>query len=253
MTPTGDPLRSYAIGDIHGQIGLLHRAHALIAADRARTGDGAAPVIHLGDLVDRGPDCRGVIDLLLAGIAAGQPWLVVKGNHDRMFAGFLNDIAHHDAGLRRDLSWLHPRLGGAATLASYGVRNAADRPLAPVHAEAVAAVPPAHRRFVEALPTLIRRGQVLFVHAGIRPGVDLHDQTEDDLVWIRAPFLEDARDHGPLVVHGHTALAAPTHYGNRVNLDSGAAYGGPLTAAVFEGRAVWVLTDAGRAPLTPAG
>ena len=253
MVSDGGPLRSYAIGDIHGQIGLLHRAHTLIAADRALTGDAAAPVIHLGDLVDRGPDSRGVIDALMAGIAAGQPWQVIKGNHDRMFAGFLADIRHHDAGLRRDLAWLHPRLGGAFTLASYGVPNAADRPVAPVHAEAVALVPPAHRAFIERLPVWNLRGEVLFVHAGIRPGVDLHDQTEDDLVWIRAPFLEDRRDHGVLVVHGHTALDAPMHYGNRVNLDSGAAYGGPLTAAVFEGRDVWVLTEGGRVPLTPAG
>jgi len=253
MADSQDRLRSYAIGDIHGQIGLLHRAHALIAADRALTGDAAAPVIHLGDLVDRGPDCRGVIDLLMAGIAAGRPWQVIKGNHDRMFAGFLGDIRHHDAGLRRDLSWLHPRLGGAATLGSYGVANAGDRPIAGVHAEALALVPAAHRQFIETLPTWLLRGTVLFVHAGIRPGVDLHDQTEDDLVWIRTPFLEDKRDHGALVVHGHTALDAPVHYGNRVNLDSGAAYGGPLTAAVFEGREVWVLGDRGRVPLTPAG
>lgn len=251
MTDPLQPVRSYAIGDIHGQIGLLCHAHALIAADRAQTGDHAAPVIHLGDLVDRGPDSRGVIDLLVAGIAAGQPWQVIKGNHDRMFAGFLQDIRYHDAGLRSELAWLHPRLGGSATLASYGVANAGDRPIAPVHAEAVAAVPPAHGQFLQSRPAWLLRGEVLFVHAGIRPGVDLHDQTEDDLVWIRSPFLEDRRDHGVLVVHGHTALDQPAHRGNRVNLDSGAAYGGPLTVAVFEGRDVWTLADKGRVPLVP--
>ena len=252
MTDPQQTVRSYAIGDIHGQIGLLRHVHDLIAADRVRTGDPDAPVIHLGDLVDRGPDSRGVIDLLLTGIAAGQPWRVIKGNHDRMFTGFLDDMRYHDTGLRSELAWLHPRLGGAATLASYGVANAGDRPLAPVHAEAVAAVPQRHRQFLQSRPTWILRGEVLFVHAGIRPGVDLHDQTEDDLVWIRPPFLEDRRDHGVLVVHGHTALDAPAHMGNRVNLDSGAAYGGPLSVAVFEGRDVWTLSDNGRVPLVPA-
>jgi serine/threonine protein phosphatase 1 len=53
------------------------------------------------------------------------------------------------------------------------------------------------------------------------------------------------------VVHGHTALDAPTHYGNRVNIDSSAGYGGPLTAIVIEGRDVWVLEDQGRTPLRP--
>ena len=76
-------------------------------------------------------------------------------------------------------------------------------------------------------------------------------QKETDLVWIRAGFLDDPRDHGFLVVHGHTALDTATHYGNRVNIDSSAAYGGPLTAVVIEGQDVWVLTDQGRRPLQP--
>jgi serine/threonine protein phosphatase 1 len=92
---------------------------------------------------------------------------------------------------------------------------------------------------------------VVFAHAGIRPGVALDAQTEDDLVWIRHDFLDDPRDHGALVVHGHTAVDAATHYGNRLNIDSSAAYGGPVTAVVIEGRAVWVLGPDGRSPLWP--
>lgn len=244
-------MRTYAIGDIHGHLGLLRAAHDLIAADRARVADRDAVVVHLGDLVDRGPDSDKVVGYLQQGTETGEPWLVLKGNHDRMFAQFLNDPMLQDRGLRAEHSWLHPRLGGGSTLASYGVKNAADRPMPPVHAEAIAVVPSAHRRFLESLPTWSLQGEVLFVHAGIRPGVDLHQQTEDDLVWIRAPFLEDRRDHGVLVVHGHTALPEPRHYGNRVNLDSGAAYGGPLTAVVIEGREVSVLAPSGRRPLHP--
>jgi serine/threonine protein phosphatase 1 len=244
-------MRTYAIGDVHGHLGLLRQQHALIAADRAATGDSAAPVVHLGDLVDRGPDSRGVVEHLLRGIAAGQPWEVVKGNHDRMFTRFLADPEALEPGLRPDLSWLHPRLGGAQTLASYGVRAAGDRPVAPVHAEAVRAVPPAHRAFLASRPAWLRRGEVVFVHAGIRPGIAMEAQDETDLVWIRSGFLEDRHDHGVLVVHGHTALDRPMHHGNRVNLDSGAAYGGPLTSAVIEGREVWLLTPRGRVPLRP--
>lgn len=240
-------MRTYAIGDIHGQLGLLHHAHALIAADQAV--HGPAPVVHIGDLVDRGPDSPGVIEYLLQGIADGQDWIVLLGNHDRMFAGYLRDLRWHDPRLRPDASYLHPRIGGAQTLASYGVKNPADRPLASVHAEAVAAVPQSHRDFIDNLPTSFARGEVVFAHAGIRPGVPFERQTEDDLCWIRDDFLEDRRDHGPLIVHGHTHVAQATHYGNRVNLDSGAAYGGPLTAVVIEGREVFVLTDQGRQPL----
>ncbi len=242
-------MHTYAIGDIHGHLDLLRGAHHRIAVDQALHGH--APVVHIGDLVDRGPDSRGVVEYLRQGVAEGRDWVVLKGNHDRMLTGFLDDMTWHDPGLRPDMAYLHPRIGGASTLASYGVPNAADRRLAPVHAEAVAAVPLDHRAFLTACPTSYHRGEAIFVHAGIRPGVALADQTETDLVWIRADFLPDPRDHGALIVHGHTAIDRATHYGNRLNLDSSAAYGGPLSAVVIEGRKAWLLTRDGRQALLP--
>ena len=245
------PVRSYAIGDVHGQVARLRAAHALIAADRARTGDHAAPVVHLGDLVDRGPSSCGVIEFLLEGLRGGAPWRVLMGNHDRMFAMFLDDPGAHDPQLRPGLDYVHPAIGGAATLASYGVEGAGRRPLSALHAEAVAAVPPAHRTFLAGMALWHRRGPVVFVHAGLRPGVALEAQEPHDLMWIREPFLSDRGDHGALVVHGHTALPRAVHFGNRVDLDTRAGYGGPVTAAVVEGRRVHLLTDAGRVPLVP--
>lgn len=242
-------MRTYAIGDIHGHLDKLQALHDLLAADMAQ--NGAAPVVHVGDLVDRGPDSKGVIDYLAGGIAQGQDWVVLKGNHDRLFTGYLGDPTWQDPCLRSDLSWLHPRLGGAATLASYGVANPGDRPIAPVHAEAVGAVPLTHRDFLDSRPTWLQRGEVVFVHAGIKPGLPMDQQVEDDLTWIRKPFLEDTRDHGALIIHGHTAIDAPTHYGNRVNIDSSVAYGGPMSAIVVEGRDVWQITPAGRVALRP--
>ncbi|MFC2970319.1 metallophosphoesterase family protein [Acidimangrovimonas pyrenivorans] len=244
-------MRTYAIGDIHGHLDLLKAAHARIAADRERVGDSDAPVVHLGDLVDRGPDSAGVIDYLSQGIARGENWLVLRGNHDRMFAGFLGDATYHDPRLRPDYDWTHPRVGGIETLESYGIVDPGGRPPAQVQAETVAAVPASHRALLQGMLNSYRRGEVLFVHAGIRPGVALEEQTEDDLIWIRGEFHQDTRDHGVLVIHGHTPVEKPTHFGNRVDIDSGAAYGGPLTAIVVEDREVFVLTDAGRAPLLP--
>ncbi len=241
----------YAIGDIHGHIGLLRGAHDLIAADIARHGPG--PVVHVGDLVDRGPDCRGVVDFLMDGLEDGQDWIVLKGNHDRMFTRFLRDPFEPEPGLRADLGWLHPKLGGPATLASYGVAKAADRPVAQVHADALAAVPQGHVHFLTTRPTLHRAGDCAFVHAGIRPGIALDHQTETDLVWIREPFLSDSESHGPLIVHGHTALDQATHYGNRLNIDSSAAYGGPLSAVVIEGHEAALLTPGGRRKLHAIG
>ena len=237
----------YAIGDIHGHLGLLDGAHDLIAADIAR--HGPAQVIHVGDLVDRGPNSRGVIDRLIEGIAGGADWVVLKGNHDRMFSRFMANPHDPEPGLRAELSWLHPRLGGADTLRSYDVENAGDRPVAKVHADAVVAVPQAHLDFLTARPRMHRAGDCAFVHAGLRPGLALTDQTETDLVWIREPFLSFTGSFGPLIVHGHTALDQATHYGNRLNLDSSAAYGGPLSAVVIEGRDAALLTPSGRRKL----
>jgi len=237
----------YAIGDIHGHIDLLRAAHDLIAEDMARHGTGQT--VHVGDLVDRGPDSRGVIEHLMQGQARGEDWIVLKGNHDRMFTRFLNDPTEPEPGLRADLGWLHPKLGGPTTLASYGVTKAADRPIPKVHADAVAAVPQAHRDYLATRPAMHLAGDCVFVHAGLRPGVPLDQQTETDLVWIRDAFLSEATSFGPLVVHGHTAIDHATHYGNRVNIDSSAAYGGPLSTVVIEGREVALLTPQGRRKL----
>lgn len=240
-------MHTYAIGDIHGQIELLRGAHALIAQDMAK--HGAAPVVHVGDLVDRGPDSAGVIELLRAGIARGEDWVVLKGNHDRLLSGFLDDPDWRDPGLKKEHSYLHPRIGGGPTLASYGVKNASDRPVRQVHAEAVAAVPQNHRDFLHSRPASFRRAACLFVHAGVNRANPLSSQNEQDLCWIRKGFLDVTEDFGLLIVHGHTAIDHATHYGNRVNLDSSAAYGGPLSAVVIEGRDVFLLTAEGRKPI----
>lgn len=236
--------RTYAIGDIHGHLDELGRAHELVAADRARVGDEDAPIVHLGDLCDRGPRSREVIELLMAGRARGENWVVLKGNHDRLFAHYMRDPEERDP-LRDDLYWLDPPLGGRETLASFGVNpQAAD-----VHAQARALVPREVVDFIEGLPLSFERGPCFFCHAGIRPGVALTAQSPDDLVWIRGVFLDSQADHGKLIVHGHTAIQRATHYGNRVNIDSGAGFGRPISAVVIEGREVQLLTETGRTPL----
>lgn len=241
------PQPIYAIGDIHGQLDELERVLSLIDAD----GGPDAAIVFVGDYVDRGPESRGVIDLLTKAQDAGRPWTMLKGNHDRYFQRFLTNGALHDPATRADLLWLNPRLGGDKTLLSYGIDIEASAETAELAAQARAEVPQRHVAFLEGLPSLHVTDELIFVHAGIRPGVPLDDQTEDDLVWIRDPFLTDTRDHGKLVVHGHTALDQPQHHGNRVNLDAGAGYLRPLHAAVFEGRDCWRLTDAGRVALLP--
>ena len=246
-------MRIYAIGDIHGHLDQLERAHDLIDADTRRTGDRYATVVHLGDLVDRGPNSRGVIEFLIAGIESGRDWIVLKGNHDRLFANYIRTGAASDGRLRSSLTYISPPIGGLATLASYGVSQKTFEKEGDFQRRAAAAVPEAHLTFLDDCPVTHAEGELLFVHAGIRPGVPLAEQKEDDLVWIRDPFLWDLTDHPWLVVHGHTPVDEPTHYGNRVNLDTGVGFGNRAQPVVFEGRDCWVLTNDGRIPLTPPG
>jgi serine/threonine protein phosphatase 1 len=166
-----------------------------------------------------------------------------------MFSMFMEDYPRTDYRLKPGYDWFHERIGGVETLASYGIDADIDRRIFQLHEDAQEAVPQHHLDFINNLPLTLTAGELLFVHAGIRPGVALEQQTEDDLVWIREGFLDDPRPHHWLIVHGHTTVPEATHYGNRVNLDSGAGYGKPLTAAVFEGSDSWVLTDNGREAL----
>lgn len=237
----------YAIGDIHGQLAELHRILELIETD----GGPDAEVVFLGDYTDRGPDSKGVLDLLIAGQKKGRNWRFIKGNHDRMFCWFMQDYPRHEAYLPVELSWLHPRLGGDTTLASYGVNFTPQSRMLIVHAEARTAVPRAHIDFLENLPLTHETDDLFFAHAGIRAGVPLADQDPEDLLWIRKEFHQDTRRHPKIIVHGHTPVDQATHYGNRINLDSGAGYGKPLTVAVFEGADCHLLTPQGRVPLIP--
>jgi diadenosine tetraphosphatase ApaH/serine/threonine PP2A family protein phosphatase len=242
----------YAIGDIHGHLDQLQRVHSLIEQDQATQGYDNAPVVHIGDLTDRGPDSRGVIQHLIEGREAGKNWTIIKGNHDRFFQMFVQDPAWVDVHLRPELTWLHQRMGGLETLKSYGIEATANRSWLDLASEAQAKVPAAHTAFLRGLPLYHRHGELLFVHAGLRPDVPIEDQTETELMWMREPFLSHKGSHGSLVVHGHTMVDHVEHHGNRVNIDTGAGRGDDLSAVVIEGRQVFVLQDIGRQPLAPS-
>lgn len=219
--------RIYAIGDIHGRRDLFEALVEAIEADDTASGPAQTQVILLGDLVDRGADSRGVIDL-------ARQWQqrrkvrVLFGNHEEMFLRSFedNEIFRHFL-----------RHGGRETVLSYGVPR--ERFLAATHEEAQElmreAVPAEDIAFLESFEDMVRVGDYLFVHAGINPALPLEEQRPKDLRWIREPFLSHAEPHEAVVVHGHTISEAVEDRGNRIGIDTGAFMSGRLTALVLEG------------------
>ena len=205
-------LRVYAIGDVHGCLDRLRRLHDAIDADMALWPAGEHRLIHCGDYVDRGPDSSGVVSYLIDLVASRDNVACLKGNHENHMLTFLKDPE------RVADVWL--AYGGAETLASYGVARASTLAstvpgLAKLRDMFEAVVPEQHVTFLTGLPTWLRLGGFMFVHAGILPGVPLDKQKDDDLMWIRRRFLDDERDHGAVVVHGHTPVDQPDVRPNR--------------------------------------
>ena len=221
--------RVYAVGDVHGALAALVRTVGKIRED-ADAGPERRVLVFLGDYVDRGLDSRGVVDFLLDDPAPGFETVFLKGNHDGWLLAFLDDAAAGPP-------WLEA--GGQATLLSYGVA-AAPGPRDAARFERLRedfarALPPSHRAFLAELAPWHVEGDFAFVHAGIRPGVALEEQHEEDLLWIRDEFLHDGRAHGKVVVHGHTVTERPEVRPNRIGIDTGAYATGRLTCLVLEG------------------
>lgn len=204
-----------AIGDIHGMAFLLTKLLIEIDAylDKELSGEDYK-IIFLGDYVDRGHGSREVVKLVRS--IAPNKRICLKGNHEEMMSEAAQNSASWD---RFCLS------GGVETLASYGG----------VNEEFIEAM-----NWMRSLPTFYEDQQRIFVHAGIDPDKPLSDQTDRDRLWIRQRFIAYQASFPKYIIHGHTpTLKNPPFTGqadvreNRCNLDSGACYGGALTAAFF--------------------
>lgn len=217
--PEGE--RIYAIGDIHGCADRLWALHEAIAEDFARRPVESAVLLHLGDYVDRGPDSAGVVARLVSGdLVAGVRTVNLMGNHERTMIDALEGAGASAT------DWMIS--GGREALASWGGDPDAPRPSWP------ACVPAAHMDFLRGLALSHQVGGYLFVHAGIRPGVAIGQQTAQDMLTIRNSFLYSESAFGAVVVHGHTPRGAPELRRNRIGIDTGAVFGGKLTCAVLE-------------------
>ena len=222
-----DGTRVYAIGDIHGCARLLHKLHEQIRANAEKAPERRKVCVYLGDYIDRGPDSREVVDAVMDGPAPGFECVHLMGNHEDFLLRHLRGEAD---------TYLWQANGGGATFRSYGAASPDDGPAALDDC-----LPAAHRAFFESLRLTHVEGDYLFVHAGWRPGRSVERQTPEDLLWIRAPFLDSTEDWGYTVVHGHSTVSEPEIRENRIALDTGAVWTGRLTAMVFHGDARDVL------------
>ena len=223
-----DGVRVYAVGDVHGRLDLLTELQALIDADAASAAGARVVQVMLGDYIDRGPASREVVDRLIEQ-ARQRELVTLRGNHE----DYVLQLSEQPERLAH---WW--RFGGREGLLSYGL-DLVDPPIPETVAElvprALAAIPPEHRAFFAATGLSWRCGDYFFAHAGVRPGIPLHRQAEQDLLWIRGGFLEDESDFGAVVVHGHTPGPAPVVRANRICIDTGAYASGVLTCLVLEG------------------
>ncbi len=230
--------RAYAVGDVHGRLDLLDQLLAKIEADISARRASQNLVVFLGDLIDRGPQSAEVVERVRTWQPTDVTTIFLCGNHEEVL---LRILAGEPAVLS---DWL--KFGGVECLTSYGLPPARLKELS--EAEALAAikqaVPIDHQSFLAGFADTFRFGDYLFVHAGIRPGLSVAAQSQEDLRWIRDPFLDDPTDHGLVVVHGHTICKAVEQRSNRVGLDTGAYRTGLLTAMAIEGPERWFLDTA---------
>ena len=202
--------RLLAIGDIHGCLDPLRRLLETVAP---QAGD---QFVFLGDYIDRGPDSVGVIDTLLD-FRQKYRAVFLRGNHEQMLLNYL-------AG--KGEAWLDVNNGGAITFHQY--KNSS-----------YAGFPESHLDFITNLEFSWSWGDFIFVHAGLKPGLPLSQQSADDVLWIRRPFLDSQYDWGKTVVFGHTPQKEPLLTKNRIGIDTDAVRGGQLTCCDVLNRQLW--------------
>lgn len=219
--------RAYVVGDIHGRADLLAQTFAKIdACDAERPVERSVTVL-LGDYVDRGLQSRGVLDILVEQ-SQRREIVAICGNHEEYM---LRAFHQPDTALK----WL--AAGGRETLYSYDISvpmTVNIDSIRHIMEDARERIPDEHLEFLGSLLLYSTIGDYGFVHAGVRPGIVLDEQSPSDLMTIRQPFLSYRRPHDFVIVHGHTPVSEPEILSNRINIDTGAYITGVLTCLVLE-------------------
>jgi serine/threonine protein phosphatase 1 len=239
---TDSATRIAAIGDLHGRIDLVHQLAPhldLLARDTEKR----LIEVYLGDYVDRGPNSMAVVEFLIRRSRFTDRTVVcLLGNHEQaLLSGLEND--------RNFEKWLE--FGGRPTIASYGLSmEVSPSAISRIRQAFAASFPVEHVEFLKSLRLYYSHSEFLFVHAGLRPGVALADQTPNDLLWIRDSFLRSAANFGATVVHGHSPTLNPEFRRNRIGIDTGAYYSSVLSCLLITSEGISVR-QTGRRPKAP--
>lgn len=224
-------MRVYAIGDIHGRADLLDHMHELIAIDMVRKPVEMPVVVYLGDYIDRGLESYRTLDTLVNRLELSDNVhrSFLMGNHEYAILNFMKSPLSAQ-------NWLH--WGGVQTLESYGIevdpKQFSSGYLVKLGEHLRNAMPEYHIDFLNSLSLKKEFGDYLFVHAGVHPDKGLEDQSREDLLMIREPFLSSVKPLSKCIVHGHTISEHPEVRPFRIGIDTGAYYTGVLSCAVLE-------------------
>jgi serine/threonine protein phosphatase 1 len=217
-------MRTFAIGDVHGCLTALD---ALLPALDLRDGD---KLIFLGDLIDRGPDSRGVMERVVR-LHAQRPVDVIQGNHEEMLLAARKDSAFYKA-------WLN--FGGRETLVSYGWETGQE-------AAWQESIPREHWDFLsDKLVDCVETDGHILVHAAVDPNLPLSEQPWPDLRWER--FIDPPpHKSGKVVICGHTHQPGgePVSVGHAVCIDTWVYGPGWLTALELETGRYWQANQRG--------
>jgi serine/threonine protein phosphatase 1 len=221
---------TYAIGDVHGRRDLLA---AMLSAISRDTGGRKARIVFLGDIIDRGPESRQCLDLVIGTLERYPGSRLILGNHEEFMLTFL-DAASPQARETAARRWL-PN-GGSETLRSYGFAGTGE--LGAI-SEQLERDNPGHIAALRNAGWMAETDCYCFVHGGIDPHPPLGQQDPTTTRWIRDSFLDFKGPLPKIIVHGHTMTESslPELHANRIALDTGAVHSGHLTCGVFDGGA----------------
>jgi serine/threonine protein phosphatase 1 len=186
-------MKTFVVGDVHGRCAQLHALLKMVPRDEE-----ADLLVFLGDLIDRGPDAPGCVDLVLD-MHRQNPERVIclRGNHEQMLLDFIEGSAN---------LWITPVTGGERTYEQYTKKALvinSEQDLSDARKEIERSMPAEHLDFLATLPHYHEDEFAIYVHAGLDRKKHPRDTSPQALLWMRdMEFYKNYK--GKPCIFGHT-------------------------------------------------